>query len=345
MMVSRNDTGMESILFRADGNIKLGLGHIVRCLALADVLKNTNSNLELTFITKYKEGKKIIEEKKYKVISSVDDELNQIRNLADENTLLLTDFLDTDNSYISRIREMTDLKVISIDNNTKLKRINSDILINANVFDEGEKKVIGSTRYYLGPKYMILRKEFEEVHAEETYIKDKVQTVVVMFGGTDHRGFTIKVANALQNIHSEVHINLIVGPAFPHNDKLNAFLSKTNRKFSLFLSPENLIEIMKSADVAITAAGIALYELAALGVPSIVIPQAKHQEDIAKAFEKSGACINMGAYPSNKMIYKSTMMLMGSELHRKQLSENAKMLVDGGGTKRIVRLIKGEMFK
>ena len=335
---------MESMIFRADGNIKLGLGHIVRCLALADVLKNTNPDIEVTFITKYKEGKKIIEAKKYEVTSPVDDEINQIRNLADENTLLLTDFLDTDNSYISRIRELTGLKVISIDNNTKLKRINSDILINANVFDEGAKKVIGSTRYYLGPKYMILRKEFEEVK-EETYIKDKVQTVLVMFGGTDYRGFTIKVANALQNIHSEVHINLIVGPAFPHNDKLNAFLSKTNREFSLFLSPENLIEIMKSADVAITAAGIALYELAALGVPSIVIPQAKHQEDIVKAFEKSGACINMGAYPSNKMIYKSTMMLMGSELLRKQLSENAKTLVDGGGTKRIVRLIKGEMFK
>jgi UDP-2,4-diacetamido-2,4,6-trideoxy-beta-L-altropyranose hydrolase len=336
---------MESMIFRADGNIKLGLGHIVRCLALADVLKNINQDIEITFITKYKEGKKIIEAKKYEVTSPVDDEINQIRNLADEDTLLLTDFLDTDNSYISRIRELTGLKVISIDNNTKLKRINSDILINANVFDEGEKKVIGSTRYYLGPKYMILRKEFEEVHSEGTYIKDKVQTILVMFGGTDPRGFTIKVANALQNIHGEVRINLIAGPAFPHNGKLNAFLSETNRKFDLFFSPENLIEIMKSADVAITAAGIALYELSALGVPSIVIPQAKHQEDIVKAFEKSGACINLGTYPSNKMIYKSTMMLMGSELLRKQLSENAKTLVDGGGTKRIVRLIKGEMFK
>lgn len=336
---------MESIIFRADGNIKLGLGHIVRCLALADVLKNTTPDIEVTFITKYKEGKKIIEDKKYEVIAPIGDEIDQIRNLADENTLLLTDFLDTDNLYISRIREATGLKVISIDNNTKLKKINADILINANVFDEGGKKVIGSTRYYLGPKYMILRKEFEGVHAEETYIKDKVQTILVMFGGTDPRGFTIKAANALQNIHGEVRINLIAGPAFPHNDKLNALLSETNRKFDSFFSPENLIEIMKSADVAITAAGIALYELAALGVPSIVIPQAKHQEDIVKAFEKSGACINMGAYPSNKMIYKSTMMLMGSELVRKQLSENAKKLVDGGGTKRIVKLIQGEMFK
>ena len=336
---------MESIIFRADGTIQLGLGHIVRCLALADVLKSTNPDIEVTFITKYKEGKKIIEDKKYEVISAIDDEINQIRNLADGDTLLLTDFLDTDNSYISRIREMPGLKVISIDNNTKLKRIDADILINANVFDEGEQKVIGSTGYYLGPKYMILRKEFEEVHAEETYIKDNVQTILVMFGGTDPRGFTIKVADALQSIPGEVRINLIAGPAFPHSGKLNEFLSETNRKFCLFFSPKNLIEIMKSADVAITAAGIALYELAALGVPSIVIPQAKHQEDIAKAFEKSGACINMGAYPSNKMIYKSTMMLMGSELHRKQLSENAKMLVDGGGTKRIVRLIKGEMFK
>ena len=188
---------MKSILFRADGNGKWGLGHIVRCLALADELENNNLDLEVVFITKYEESKKIIEEKDYNVVLATDDGISQIRNLADEDTLVITDFLDTDNQYISEIKKITGLKVISIDNNTKLKRIDADILINANVFDEGEIKAIGSTRYFLGPKYMILRKKFEEAHEGERKIKDKVETILVMFGGTDPRGFTIKVVNAL----------------------------------------------------------------------------------------------------------------------------------------------------
>jgi len=334
---------MNSILFRTDGNRKLGLGHIVRCTALADVLRSNNPSLEVVFITKYDEGKKIIERKNYKIIQSTGEGISEIRNLADENTLLITDFLDTDNSYISKIKKIKELKVISIDNNTKLKRIDADILINANVFDEGETKVIGSTRYFLGPKYMILRKEFEEAHEEDRKIKDEVKTILVMFGGTDPRDFTLKVANALKNIRDEVHINLIIGPAVSYGDKLNR-LSKT-KKFNTLFNPENLVEIMKNADIAITAAGITLYELATLGIPSIVIPQTKHQEDIAKAFEKSGTCVNIGKSPDNKLIYESTIMLMNSKLLRKQLSEKAKILVDGKGLKRIVKLIESESVK
>lgn len=338
---------MKSLLFRADGSKEIGMGHIVRCLALADELKNNNPDLEVVFITKYEEGKKLIEEKNYNVILVIDEGISQIRNLAKEDTLLITDFLDTDNQYISEIKKITGLKVISIDNNTKLKRIDSDILINANVLDEEEMKVIGSTRYFLGPKYMILRKEFEEARKEKEgkKIKDTVKSVFVMFGGTDPRGFTLKVANALRNIHDEVHINLIMGPAFSYSNKLNKVLSKTNRKFDYMINPKNLIEIMKNADMAITATGITLYELATFGIPSIVIPQAEHQEDIAKAFEKSGACINIGKSPDNKLIYESTIMLMENKLLRKQLSKNAKVLVDGKGAKRVIRLIKGEVSK
>jgi UDP-2,4-diacetamido-2,4,6-trideoxy-beta-L-altropyranose hydrolase len=333
---------MKSVLFRADGNKKLGLGHIVRCLALADELVDNNPNLEVLFITKYEEGKKIINEKNYAVIDT-NDEISQIRKFASEDTLLITDFLDTDNQYISKIKKIAGLRVISIDNNTKLKRIDADIVINANVFDEGEKKIIGSTRYFLGPRYMLLRKEFEDAHKQEKKIKDKVETILVMFGGTDPGGYTIKVADALKN--NRVHINLILGPGFSYSDKLNEVLSKTDGKFDLLVNPKNIMEIMKNADMAITAAGIALYELATLGIPSIAIPQAKHQEAIAKAFEKSGACINLGVSPDSKLISESTMMLMENELLREQLSENAKIFVDGKGIERVIKLIDGEVLK
>lgn len=335
---------MKAVVFRADGNKKLGLGHIVRCLALADELKNNNPNLKVIFITKYDGGKKIIEEKNYKVIDTK-DEFSHIRNFASEDTLLITDFLDTDNQYISEIKKIAGLKVICIDNNTKLKRIDADIVINANIFDNRDKKVIGSTKYFLGLKYLILRKEFEEAHKEKKEIKDKVETILVMSGGTDPRGCIIKIANALKNIPDKVHINLIIGPEFSYSNKLNDVLSKANRKFNLLVNPNNLVEIMKNADMAITAAGIVFCELATLGVPSIEIPQRNHQEDVAKVFEKSRACINIGKSPDEKLIYESTLMLMENKLLRKQLSENAKTFVDGKGVKRAIRLIKEEFLK
>ena len=278
------------MLFRADGNKELGLGHIVRCLALADALKG-----EITFLTKDEEAKKLIGNR-YKVIQVIDDEIRQIRDLVDGNALLITDFLDTDNYYISEIKKLG-IKIISIDNNTKLKRLDADIVINANVFGEE-----GSGKYYLGPKYMILRKGFEGTH-----INNEVKSVLVIFGGTDPNDFTPRVVNALRGINVKILLP----------------------KFS------NIIEIMKSADVAITAAGITLYELAALGVPSIVIPQVEHQEDIARAFP----CINIGKFPSDKLIREALKILMIYRPLREMFSRNGKKLVDGKGTQRVVKLI------
>jgi len=334
------------IIFRADGSRDIGLGHIIRCLTLAEELKTRDSSSEILFITRYKEGQKIIEKRGFKVVGTQTDEILQIKELGDSVTLLITDFLDTANAYISRIKDIDNLKVICIDNNTHLKKIDADMLINANVFEEGETKTIGLTRYYLGPKYIILRKEFELAHREGKKIKDKVGTILAVSGGADFakQSLILNSVKALRKIGEEIDIHLIVGPAFPYKNKLNDLLSKTNRHFHVSYNPLNLVEVMKSADMAITAAGITLYELAALGVPSIAIPQVtpktSHQEDIAHSFERYGACINLGKFPNNEFVYVETTKLIEDKSLREQLSNNGKALVDGGGLERTVRLIR-----
>lgn len=333
------------VIFRADGGKEIGMGHIVRCLALADGLRDDESRLEILFITRHEEGKRAIEERDYRVIAAGDDEIARIGNLANKETLLITDFLDTDRAYVSLIKEIANPKVISIDNNTHLKRIDADMLINANVFDEGETKTIGLTRYYLGPKYMILRKEFEFAHGEQKGIKDKVGRILVMSGGADfaNRSLILKSVRALNRIGEEVDIHLIVGPAFPYKNQLNDLLSKTNRHFYVSCNPPDLVGIMKTADMAITAAGITLYELAALGVPSIVIPQVtpntSHQDDIANNFEKYGACVNVGQSPNDELLLEKTALLITDKSLRAQLSDGGKALVDGEGLRRVIGLI------
>ena len=325
------------VIFRTNGNGKIGMGHIVRCLALADELRKKEPHLEVLFLTRYRESEEIVAGKNYKVVKVTDDEMKPIRSVADEDTLLMTDFLDTDNSYIGKIRESRNLRLIAIDNNTRLKEIDADIVINANVFGEGETKIIGSTRYYLGPKYMILRNEFGLAHREEKEIKDKVWTILVMSGGADFSGgqLILNSIKALEKIDEDVSICLIIGPAFPYINELNELLSKTARHFDVLFNPPNLIDIMKNADITITAAGITLYELATLGIPSIAVPQVtpetSHQEDIASAFERYGACINLGKLPSSEVICEKTIMLMENKSLRKQLSDNGKALIDGKG--------------
>lgn len=327
-------------IFRADGNSDLGMGHIFRCLTLANELRDRHSNYEILFISKYEEGQRIIADRGLGVVGTQEDEVLQIRELADSGTLLITDFLDTDNAYISRIKSTTGIKVIAIDNNTRLKKLDVDMVINANVFDEGETRVIGSTRYFLGPKYVILRREFEKAHKQENEIKDEVKRILVLSGGGDFAGgqLTLNSVKALESTDEGCRIHLIMGPAFPYRDELDELLSKATRRFDVSFDPPNLLEILKSADIAITAAGTVLYELASLGIPSIAVPvvisSTSHQEDIANNFERHGACINLGKFPSNELLHEKTVMLMKDKSLRKQMSDNAKALVDGHGLER-----------
>ena len=338
-------------IFRTDGNREIGLGHIVRCLALADELKDRNVSSEMLFITKYEEGQRLIECREYKVLRAEHDELSQISQLSTGGALLITDFLDTDNAFISHLKASANITVISIDNNTRLKRIDADVVVNANVFDEEETKVIGSTRYYLGPKYMILRKEFGAGRVQVKEIGDQVRTILVMSGGGDSSqdSLLIKSVSALNGIGEEVRIHLVCGPVFPFTSKLRKLLSEAKGEFDVSFNPPNLIEIMKNADIAISAAGITLYELATLGIPSMVVPQrgphTNHQEDIAISFEAHGACINLGRNASADLLRQKSIMLMNDRLQREKLSENAKTFVDGRGLERLLQVIESLVEK
>lgn len=327
------------IIFRADGNREVGLGHIKRVISLAKGLLKSQKHMDLMFVTRFSEGRKLLEEEGFEVEAAKKDEIKQLRKLSSSNAILVTDFLDTNLEYIQAIKEIIP-NTVCIDNNTKLKKIESDILINANVFDEGEFKIIGDTRCYLGPKYMVLGEEFERLHSKKKEIKNSIESILVIFGGADPGGYIVKVARALKSIENHVSINLIIGPASNYDPKrLTQDLSSLDRKFDVSFNPRNLISIMRESDIAVTAAGIVLYELSALGVPSIVIPQRKHQEHIAGAFERRGICINLSTSPSSEEIYQATLNLMNDRNLRETFSHNGKSFVDGKGLRRVVELV------
>jgi UDP-2,4-diacetamido-2,4,6-trideoxy-beta-L-altropyranose hydrolase len=335
-------TGSEIMLnltFRVDGNRELGMGHVSRCLVLARALKALQGIPSIRFITLFPQGRRMIESSDFPVIQIDSQTPQKILTHIDDESILVTDFLDTDLEFIQRLRPHVKYTVC-IDNNVIPKVIPADILINANVFNWQEEMIVDGTHCFFGPKYMPLREEFEYAKRKShSIIQKQVNNLLVLFGGTDPKESTRVVLDALAPLPLSIAIKAVFGPGYTGDiDKLTHIYKQGN--ISIIRKPDNLHKLMEMADIAITAAGITLYELAYLGIPSIVLPQAEHQEGIASAFERAGACIRLRMEPDNNLIYETTIGLIESIDKRRNLSDGGKALVDGKGRQRIVDIIK-----
>lgn len=328
---------MKNILIRARGNNNIGMGHIVRCLALANELKKQRS-VNIIFITEDKVAEDLIKRSGFVVISPNGNDFVCIKKIVNGKTLLITDILYTSKKYVTELKKIKNLNIINIDNNTKLKKTGADILINANIFF-GKGKISGKEKILLGPKYMILRREFGELAKKKIKTKNNVKIITIISGGADKKKLVLTAARALEKIKKNIEINLILGPACSCIDEVKSFVKKAGKRFNLMISPKNLIEVMRRSDLAITAAGVTLYEFASIGVPCIVVPLAKHQEDIAYNFGKERACINLGKGLSARKIIESTMGLLENKEARNKLAKRAKNFVDGRGMERVKKII------
>ena len=321
------------IIIRADGRKKLGMGHIIRSIALAHHLQNIKPNADVVFITKFLEGEQMLKDFGFTVVLLEDNEISQLKSL--NGDVLITDFLNTDNNLLLAIKKQTNLKIISIDNNTHLKELCADIVVNANVFSEQSLKTINNTTYLLGPQYMLLRDSFNNSKKE---ITADARSIFVMFGGTDPCGNTIKTIEALKESEN-LKLNVVLGPGFNSHNELDKMMNSAKADINLFFSPRNIIDVMNESDIAVLSSGVSLFEIACLGIPSITIPQADHEEDIAKEFHSRGASLNLGRYPSQTTIRESVNNLLIGYDKRVKISLRAQQFIDGNGLSRLTNKI------
>ena len=190
---------------------------------------------------------------------------------------------------------------------------------------------------YTGFEYVTLSSVFQKKHTNNRVIKETVDNILILQGGSDTYGFIPKIVKALFNIPENISVNAIIGPNFAHERELDQVLQKAARKFNIIRDINDLSDLMLMADVAITAGGISLFELACLGVPAIVICGERFEEETAQRLQEEGfgIILGFGRDVNEKAIYGALKRLMASFDLRTAMSKRGKTLVDGRGIERI----------
>jgi len=266
-----------NIAFLTEGSSKMGMGHVYRSLTFAKELM-VNLGVKAYFLTKSNENViKIIEEENFSVFKlEDDDEIEDILKKLDIN-LTIIDNLNFKESILSMIKDTMDTKVVMVDNLTPKNDKYADVvlsLVRSNFENKNCYNKNINTKYFCGPKYLILRDEFDSFKKKKD-LKPRIEDILLIFGGSDPSNHTSTVLKKLSN---NVRVNIVLGPEFKHFDDLDNVKKKIqNKNVIIHKEPKNVAELMYNTDLVITSPGLSMFEAVYVGTPVLAISQSDLQ--------------------------------------------------------------------
>jgi spore coat polysaccharide biosynthesis predicted glycosyltransferase SpsG len=195
---------------------------------------------------------------------------------------------------------------------------------------------------YTGWDWVILRPEFQVYRNVERCTRNGARpNILVTMGGSDPAGLTLRVMEAIGSMKEDFVPIVLLGPGFSHQETLANIQAISPRSFEVLRNQGDIAGLMAGVDMAIAAAGVTAYELAAMGVPSIYLCLTEDHSASAAVFHEQGMGINLGLHSSvsSAQIARAISDLLDQPERRDAMAREGRALLDGNGSKRIAGLV------
>ena len=346
--------------FRADGNSKIGMGHLMRSMSIAS---NMMEMTDVCFLCADNQSTEIAlrngfdaitldeipfsSEEVQKIIRIIEN--NSSEPMPDDSTesktnALLIDSYDVNNEYIFAIKPYA--KVMIMDD-TADSPFMADAVINYNVYasyEEYEKLYgkCGNTvpQFVLGGKYVPLRKEFS---AENIRDYDRAENILISTGGSDSLRLAPQIVKALLNDDELMsrNIHVVCGRFSDSANELNE-IAESHPNVIVHRDVKNMSTLIGMCDIGLSAGGSTCYELSVMGLPFVVFSYAENQVRLSKSMSDNKVALYAGNITDeeskNQVIAKISDLLKSLSCNfglRKELGANGKSLVSPDGAKNL----------
>lgn len=336
-----------SILFRADGDAAIGSGHLRRCLALADRLREWGYECLFVCRASAQSFNGLVRIAGFGLIElpgpfdAARDAEEMIAALAGHGrfTALVVDHYRIDAAWEHRTRAIASR--IAVIDDLADRRHNCDLLLDVAPGDAAryDALVPADCRKLLGPHYALLRPEFARRRSEGLARSRTVVRMLVSFGGVDTDNLTGDAVAAIRAVLPDVAIDAVLTSLSPHRDRLQRQADE-DAKLSLHIDATNMSELMAAADLAIGAGGSTSWERACLGLPSIVAVIAENQRETARALEDYGCAVALPVGPDFGIeLQRLVTWLSSCPALLRLMSGAGAAVVDGRGVARVAAAI------
>jgi UDP-2,4-diacetamido-2,4,6-trideoxy-beta-L-altropyranose hydrolase len=341
------------LYIRADATAKIGTGHIMRCIALAQGWRERGG--VVTFISRCESEplKQRIQGEGFSMLpldrvcpdpSDLKNTLSILKkDITDQKKWLVFDGYHFTPDYQKAIRD-AGIHLLVIDDMNHLPHYHADILLNQNIHAPDLKyKCDADTTLLLGTRYVLLRREFLKYRDFNRQIPDRAKNILVTLGGADPDNVTLKVIEALKLLDApDISVRIIIGPANYHQESLRKALTTTLFDTELLVNPPNMPEHMAWADMAVSGGGSTCWELALFELPNIILYCAENQRPIAEKLHEKEIAWNLGGHTdlSSKSIAAAIDKMINNKDTRAKMVSKATGQIDGQGAARVCQAIE-----
>ena len=322
----------------------------MRCLNFAS--HALGEGVKLVFLTCTSSAKTVIDDKGFECIltkkyKDVFKEIKSLKNKKNAKVILLDinycSTIEQKHEYFYFLQQLKTLGLFLI----TFEDLSSDVFpadivvipyLGAESHKFQKKK---ESQYLLGPKYFPVREEFLKININQTP-KENVKTILVTMGGSDPNQITKKVVKALSNLKLNVHLIIVLGYLSQLSCvQVKALLSNYGGSYKVIKDAKNMAKLMNESQLAITNSGLTKYEMANMGLPTIIITNSREYNTLMDDFASYGTAVCLGSNDdvTVESILKSVWQLINDRKKRKKMSSLGKQLVDGQGSERIFNYI------
>ena len=334
------------ILFRVDAGPEQGLGHLRRCLALAEAFRREGLK-RIGFLTRNTRWVHAWTGRQFKVErirgKALEEEVRDCGRLFQEASpeLLILDHYQYTPKAVGFLKRVFK-RIAYMDDFDRGGRYPVNAVVNQNVFASrlsypvrSELKLFLGSQYTLIPKDILAKKDQKK---SETPLK-----LFISLGGSASMKSLEKILEAFVLVRRKIR-------------DAQAFLMKgimlNHRNIHLpagiqLVSSNKAAPTMGNCNLAISAGGVTSYELACLGVPSVLIVTAENERRRAEELERAGAALEVGwigtVTPTGLAAF--VLGLWEDRMKRKRMRECGRKLIDGHGAARLAKDLKRAFLK
>lgn len=281
---------IKNVYLRADGNPEIGLGHLIRCIALAQMIKN---DFQIHFVSKYAPDLiiKDILSNGFKFLK-IDNESFFFRLLNDKDIVII-DHYDLDTNYQKKIKSLG-CKLVCIDD-LHDKQFVADLIINhAPGINSSQYDAKSYTKFALGPKFALLRPEFLRA-ASTNYIRNNNRKLIICFGGSDFNNLTCSSVKVLNDNSFFEEIKVITGQSYIHRNQLRELVMQNKRlKWYENLNANQMLSHMQNCQFALAPASSIAFELLSAGCTWLGGYYVENQKMIYNGFKQLNCMVDLG---------------------------------------------------